>query len=667
MIALLGTLGLAWQSYSNRDVPITVAFEDATGIEAGKTKVRFRDVEVGTVSDIALSDDLAQVLVTVGIHKDMAHFLDADTQFWLTTAQVDTSGLTGLNTLFSGAFISVDWDAAPGAPQMEFTALPKAPTIPPGAKGIAVTLVADTSGSIAVGAPVLHKGVKMGKVEAVEYDAQTDKVLITAFVTDRYKPLLNTGTRFWNASGIQFDLGQAGFALQVDSLASLLQGGVAFDTTLSGGDPLQGNAVFDLYSSETEARGSLLNEDLRATVFVTSQFEGSVKGLKEGAEVLFRGLKVGEVQTLSALTVTKADGAPDIQLVASYSIQPTRLGLKDVTTPEETMDLLAAMVEKSGLRARLAPNSILSGGLHIELFEDPTANAATLIRDRQPYAQMPTLPTPPSTLETGAQDLLTRVSSLPVEEVLDRAIQLMSAVNIILADPDTKQMPASVNALVKHVDEVAQSDAVRQLPADIQGVVLDIKTLLDTIETANTVNQLVSSVAQFQSVMANVSSASDGLPQLMADIDHFVQRANQMPIEQAVSSANDLLVAATALVGNPDMGRVPAALSGALDEINATLDDLRKGGVTETLSATLQSASTAADSVAVAAADLPDLTKRLDALATSADAAVGAYGAGSPVNRDIRKVIADLRDTVRSIDVLVREISRKPNSLLLGR
>ena len=228
LFALVGTLGLAWQSYENRDVPITVAFEDATGIEAGKTTVRFRDVEVGTVSDMTLSDDLSQVLVTVGIHKDMARFLDADTRFWLTTAQVDSSGLTGLNTLFSGAFISVDWDANRENQSQNSRLWQKHQPFARAPKGSLLLSLQRQALQFRSALRYSTRAFKVGKVEAVEYDAQSDKVLITAFITDTYKPLLNTGTRFWNASGIQLDLGQDGIALQVDSLASLLQGGVAF-------------------------------------------------------------------------------------------------------------------------------------------------------------------------------------------------------------------------------------------------------------------------------------------------------------------------------------------------------------------------------------------------------------------------------------------------------
>ncbi|MEM1074531.1 MAG: MlaD family protein [Pseudomonadota bacterium] len=775
-LAVLAVLALAWQSYTNRDVLLTIEFPSAKGIEVGKTVLKYRDFEVGSVTGLSYKDDLSGVFVTAGIDKDMAKFLDADTEFWLTTAQVSARGLTGLDTLLSGAFISVEWDAEPGDPERDFKAQTLAPIIAPGSKGIEITLTAPASGSVSEGAPVLHKGVKMGTIEAVKYDPASDTVLITAFIDEPNVNLVNTATRFWNASGIQLNLGEGGIGLQIDSLSTLLQGGVAFDTTLSGGSPVANKAVFNLYETEGAARESLLDENLRATVHVSSAFEGSVKGLKEGSAVLFRGLEVGKVEDLSAITTTNRAGNPDIRLVASYTIQPARLGLEDTTTPDDTLNLLTVLVAQSGLRARLGVNSLLSGGLHIELYNDAAAAPAILDRSQTPYPVLPSTPTPPDTLATGAQDMLERVAALPIEQVMDRVVNVLADVDGLLSDPSTKGLPTSVNTLIRTVDgvvgsddiqelpneirrvvadikdildQVDQSDAVAQvvaalkdvrsaadniakasiafpvlmdtlnglpltdtvsdvkqvlddldailvdpntkaipaaiqdvlvnvnglvnsgdvkaMPGNVRAVVLDVKDILDQFAQSGSVEQVVASLKDVRTAVGNISTASDGVPKLVSDIDTLIEKADRLPLNDVVSSADAVLQSANAFISNPDMEKVPGAMSGALVQVNMTLDALREGGAVNNLNQTLSSATSAANAIAVAAAELPDLAKRLDQLANTADATLAVYGKGSAVNREIINVIEDLRDAVSSINSLVREIRRKPNSLLVGR
>lgn len=667
LLALAGALLLAWQSYANRDIPIEIVFESADGIEAGKTEIKFRDLVVGTVTELQYTDDLERIVVKAAIHNDMAKYLDEDTEFWIVTANVTASGISGLNTLLSGAFINVEWDAEPGQKRRKFTALKDPPIILPGAKGMEIKLVTPETGSVFVGAPILHKGVKMGVVEAVDYDEDTDTVLVTGFVEEPFGKLINTGTRFWNASGVSLTLDGKGLHAHIGSLASLLQGGVEFDTTVSGGQLIENKHVFDLYPSKSAAQDSHLDDDLRATVHLTSSFEGSLKGLQEGADVLFRGLIVGKVQTLSAVAVVNEAGQPDIRVVVSYTVQPTRLGLESVSSPEQTLDLIAGMVEKTGLRARLAANSLLAGGLHIELFEDSEAPQAVLNRDSQPFPEMPSLPTSPDTLAVAAEGALNRVASLPIEEVMVRVIKLLTDVDTIVADQNTRAIPQDIRVLLENMNTVAASEGIQTLPTDLQGALHSVNDILRRFDDSDGVENVVAALRDMRAAAANISSSSDSLPKLLQDIDAFVAKANDLPLNEAVSSADQVLRSANTFLQNEDLDQVPGALAGALDQVNLALKDLRQGGAVNNLNQTLASASSAADSIASAVEELPELARKLETLADTAEATIGAYGPNSPVNSEVQAAITDLRSTVRSIEALVQAIRRKPNSLLVGR
>ncbi|MBT3142348.1 MlaD family protein [Falsiruegeria litorea] len=667
VLALAGALGLAWDTYRQRDVTIEITFPEASGIEPGKTLIKFREVTVGTVAELGYSEDLTKVVVQANIHRKMAQYLDTDTQFWLVTAKITASGVTGLNTLLSGSHINVEWDTDVVEPSRKFVALADAPIILPGAKGAEILLTSPVSGSVAVGAPILHKGVAMGKVEAVGFDQASDSVLITAFVNHPYDALVNTGTRFWNASGINIELNDSGLQLNVGSLSSLLQGGIEFDTTMSGGAPIGPKATFDLYATKDLAKESLLDDDLRATVHLTSSFAGSVKGLKEGSDVLFRGLKIGQIINLSATARTDDAGKPEIVMEAAYTVQPGRLGLAEVKTKEQTLDLLAEMVSKSNLRARLAPNSIFSGGLHIELYEDPEAESAALKRDQIPYPVLPSTPTSPETLTIAAESVLNRVASLPIEELMDRAIKVISEIDTLLANQDTQALPADVRALLSNVNTIATSDGLKKLPDDLHDTLATVQDLLDTFETNDGVTNIVESLKDVRTAVASISTASDKLPALLEDIDTFVGKANGLPLESVVTSADDVLKSTNEFLSNEDMAQVPGALSGALEQANLTLKELRDGGAVAQLNRTLSSAGDAAESISIAVKDLPELAKRLDQLADTAEDTIGAYGPSSPVNREVQAAIQDLRSAVKSLNALVQAIRRKPNSLLVGR
>ncbi|AAV94541.1 MCE family protein [Ruegeria pomeroyi] len=774
VVAVAGALALVWQSYSNRDIPIRIEFADATGIEVDKTEIRFREVSVGRVSGMRFSEDLSRVIVEAEIHRELERYLDSDARFWRVTARVGPGGISGLNTLLSGAYIAADWDAVEGEAARDFVAEAEAPAVPPGTKGLAVVLIAPDSGSVSVGAPILHKGVQMGKIAAVRYDALSGSVLLTGFIEAPNDKLINSATRFWNVSGAGLELGEGGIQLKVDSLASLLQGGVAFDTAMSGGEALGKRPIFDLYATEDSARDSLLGDSLQATVEVMSSFDGSVRGLKLGSEVVFRGVKVGQVRHLSAEIDESVEGKPDIRMQVIYTIEPGRLGLHDVSTPDDTLSLLATMVARGGVRAQLMPASFFSGGLVVQLQENPDAPAATLDREATPFPIMPSLPTPADTLAVASQNVLDRVAALPVEELMQRAIETLENVNTILADGDTRRIPADLRDMLGNVNAVAGSESLRNLPedlrqalasvnavlahfeeeegaqklvaaleelrtaatgisaasADLPALVRDIdalvakadalpleqvvtsadqvlqtadtllrsddvervpaalnaalaqaeQTLVSIREAAGSVNStlstfeekkvaqtLVDALGDMRTAAANVETASAELPQLVADIDRLIATANALPLADVTASADRVLQSADAFLRNEDMDKVPGALAGALEEAQRALEELRQGGAVENLNRTLQTASTAADSVALAVQTLPDLAARLDALADSAEATIGAYGPGSPVNREVQAAIGDLRATVRSLNALVQAIRRKPNSLLVGR
>jgi paraquat-inducible protein B len=390
ILALLVLLAVAWQTYSSRGPTIQIEFTEATGIIAGETKLKYREVEIGLVESLSFSPNLERVIVNVRLAPKVADFVDADSQFWVVRPRVSAQGVTGLQTVLSGVYIQGSWDSEIGAEARSFKALERPPASEQGDQGLRLILRATDGNQLTEGTPILFKGIVVGRLERPRLSDAGDAVLVDAFISAPYDRLVTTATRFWDASGFSFSLGTSGPRLDVESLAALVGGAVSFDTLVSGGRKPQPETVFDLFESEEAVRNSLFAQPKGKAVSFSVSFSGTVSGLTVGAPVEFRGIRVGEVTNLSAEFVDDGTPMARAKLVVIVGINPGSLGLDpDATTPETTAFLKTAV--EAGLRARLTTASILTGGLKIELVELPDAPFATITETDGPYPVMPSV------------------------------------------------------------------------------------------------------------------------------------------------------------------------------------------------------------------------------------------------------------------------------------
>ncbi|RBJ74854.1 mammalian cell entry protein, partial [Pseudomonas sp. MWU12-2534b] len=105
--ALIG-LSLVIRTVAATGPTISVTFANAEGLEAGKTKVRYKDVDIGSVQAITLTPDFKRVVVSIQLTRDAARFANRDTRFWVVRPRVGATGISGLGTLLSGAYIGAD-------------------------------------------------------------------------------------------------------------------------------------------------------------------------------------------------------------------------------------------------------------------------------------------------------------------------------------------------------------------------------------------------------------------------------------------------------------------------------------------------------------------------------------------------------------------------------
>ncbi|MDF0600240.1 MlaD family protein [Psychromarinibacter sp. C21-152] len=554
VLALAISLGVAWQSYSERGVLIEIAFESASGIAADRTELKYRDVSVGTVEDVSFSEDLGEVVVAVRVDRTLAPYLDSDAEFWVVQPEVSVRGISGLNTVLSGVYIEGSWDNDPGEPMTRFTGLPRPPLASPTRAGTALVLRARDGNSIAAGAPILYKGIPVGAIEAPQLAEDGDGVSINAFVEAPYDRLLTSNTRFWDISGVSVSLGAGGVSLDFSSLASLVEGGISFDTMVSGGDPVERGQSFQLYADQPAARASLLTDRSAERLRVLAVFDGSVSGLSQGTTVRFQGVPVGEVTEI-AMVAEDIDGRKVVRLNATLALAPDRLGLGEDASTQEALALLDDYVAQ-GLRARLASASLLSSQLVVELAEFPDSDPAWIVNEEGRLPELPTAESDLADLNATAQGVFERINALPIEELLASAQTLLVSANEVVSAEETRAVIPELTGtlaeartlipeLAATLDEArATLTEARQIAAELRegGATAAVNGALDS--AANAANA--------------VETAAGALPPIVARLDTLASRTeavlnaysdNSRLINSALTTLRDISEAADALRG----------------------------------------------------------------------------------------------------------------------
>jgi paraquat-inducible protein B len=334
IVALVAGIWMVVQSYLSEGPTITINFETAEGLTAGKTKVKMLSVEVGLVEAVSLNKDMSGVKVTISLEKAVAPLLREDTEFWVVRARVGAGGISGFNTLLSGGYIQL----APGtgsAGKRQFVGLETPPRTPVGAPGTRLAL-SSKEASIGAGDPIIYEGFKVGRVESMTFDPQRKLADYEIFIDAPYDQLVHDSTRFWNISGFGIDASAAGVELRVGTIDTILLGGVAFGTPpgLQEGDPVDDGATFKLYKSYEDILKSPFEH---GTYFVVA-FGQSLAGLAAGAPVTYRGIQLGRVERIlmKEMTAGGIEGSGEDIPVLIY-LEPGRLSLPDSEASVEAL------------------------------------------------------------------------------------------------------------------------------------------------------------------------------------------------------------------------------------------------------------------------------------------------------------------------------------------
>ena len=647
IIALVVTLGIAWNAYADRGAVIEVEFADATGVTPGETALRFREITVGQVESVSFTADLSRVVVKIRVDKDVAPYIDADASFWIVRPQVTAQGVTRLDTVLTGSFIEGYWDANVAAPQDRFVGQDRAPLIREDTPGTQVTLAMENADGISEGAPVLYRGVQVGRMENIRLAGSEDQVIADAFIEAPHDKRLTTSTVFWDTSGFSLSLGASGVSFSVNSLSSVLQGGVAFDTLVSGGRPVEGGHVYTLQPDEETARNDILASDNAEPLRIAMLIDDSLEGLAKGADVQFQGLRVGQVTDL-AVSVDEPRG--EIRQIVTMAISPARLGLAQDSTPEDALSFLQQAVA-DGLRARVASAGFLGTSLMVELVEIPNVEPASINLDADPNPIMPSVPGDLDDFSASAQSFLSRMGSLPLEDVLQSATDMMNSITAIASSDDTRAIPESLRQTL---------DQTRDAATDIGGMARDLRE-------AGTAENIARLVEEAAAAAEAVKLAAADAPEMVESIDAAATAVEEFNFSEISAQAEGILADLRAMLGSEDAEQLPRNLSNTLEAASGLLNDLRDGDAAGSLNNALDSASTAADEIATSVQRLPQLIQRLEATAARADGVLASYGDRSAFNTEAVNMLRELRRATEAFGSLARLIERNPRAFILGR
>jgi len=409
---------------------ITIVFKTAEGLDAGKTKIHYNGVDVGTITAIRLTDDHRQAIATAQMAPKTDEFLVEGTKFWVVKPRISGANISGLGTLISGAYIGMEIGTSKQE-KRNFVALDAPPVVSGEMPGRFFILKTLDLGSIDTGTPILFRRLQVGQVASYELDKDGKYLTVKIFVRAPYDQYVNPNTRFWHASGFDLSLTANGLKVQTQSLLSIIIGGIAFETapTALVLPPAEEKAVFLLYGNRTEA----FNPPPRNPQTYQLVFKDTVRGLTPGAPVEFRGIPIGEVTDISAQIDLKTF---EFAVPVLIRLDPQRLGVKvfDLgpgsnleTARRKLIDALVA----HGVRAQLRTGNLLTGSAYVALDVFPSA-PKTAVDWTQSPVQLPTTAGQFANAEATVEDILNKLDKMPLKEIGDNLNKAITDLDLTL-------------------------------------------------------------------------------------------------------------------------------------------------------------------------------------------------------------------------------------------
>jgi paraquat-inducible protein B len=457
VVALLAAGWFLWGSLASRGPEITIQFETADGLEIGKSQIKHKDVVLGTIVGLRPIDGFKHIDVTARMNHLSEDYLKKDTKFWIVRPQVSVEGITGLNTLLSGAYMEMT--PGGGDDTDHFIGLEAPPLVSPDAKGKLFTLMTKDLGTLEQGSSVIYHGVKVGEILGYKLSPDGPPVAVQIFVNDPYAALVHKGTRFWNASGVDVSVGAQGLKIAARSLKTIFLGGVMFDVpgTLTAGPAANAGDQFELFSDQSHAEDSVYT----TKVHYLLKPEGSIAGVDPGDDVTMFGQKIGSVED-AHIAFDSAAGKAEAQV--EISIEPGRLAFTDIDVHNPNIESQTAALfqslAKQKLRAEFISSNLLTGKKQIDFTFVEDAAPAEVVQGGK-YPQFPVVP--PDDLNA----------------VIRSAKKALNSADALISSPDLKHSIHELDKTLTNIDSITH-----KTDAQIGPLLAQLRSFADSADEA---------------------------------------------------------------------------------------------------------------------------------------------------------------------------------------
>lgn len=455
IIAVLVGLSMLYQSWRDSGPTIKITFQTAGSLTAEKSPIKYRNVVIGEVTDVQLSEDHKNVIVTAELNHDAESFTREDSRYWVVRPRIGAEGVSGLDTLLSGDFIGAD----PGTASTRadsFSGLESPPPVTYGEPGTQFRLKARNLGSLDIGSPIYFRKVQVGQVVSYKLDESGDSVNLDIFVNAPNDAFVTSKTRFWNASGIKVDVNASGLEVSSESLLSVLSGGIAFGSPPKSSDAtpaepvVTGDNQFQLFDDQDTA----FAPGKGPSQAISMRFDQSLRGLNSDAPVYFMGKKIGEVSSVSLDYDEKNSTFP---VIVEANVYPRLMGkayrklTQSQSGQNDRKDAVLMMFDqfvKQGLRAEARKSNLLTGQLHIALEFHPGDESEGVRMDASgKVAVIPTRATSLDKLQDQLTELVERFSNIPFESMATNLDGSLAELKKTLASVNNDVLPATRTTL----------------------------------------------------------------------------------------------------------------------------------------------------------------------------------------------------------------------------
>lgn len=495
-VALIIGMWFIYYQWSNQGPMISIAFEHAEGLEAGKTKIKAREVDIGLVKSIKLKPDLSGVVITAQMSKEAEDMLTKNTEFWIVTPRVSLNGISGMSTLLSGPYINME-PSLEGKAESDFEARNEPPVTPIGTPGLHITLNSNDEFAYEKGDAVVYKGLKVGEFEDIYFNLEERIVYYNVFIEAPYHQLITKNTRFWNVSGVKFKLGANGLEVQTGSVETLLTNGVTFDVPkgMPLGKQITERDYFDIYPDYQSASDQRYKHGVKFALMI----DDTVRGLKVGAPVEYRGLVVGKVLEINPEIYAKQlvmDNNYSIPVI--IEIQPGRVQQDDSPEGVAILEKQTLAEIKRGMRATLETGNLITGALYVDIDIYPEMDAPDSISSFNGFTVIPTVPEEIGQIAEKMNQVLNKINQLPLEEFAQNANELLTELSKTAkalqhtSQQADKHIIAEMGNTLKEVNKLLKSyqqgsitnNEINQTMQNMQRVLEDLQPLIKQLNRA---------------------------------------------------------------------------------------------------------------------------------------------------------------------------------------